>query len=126
MENLLIKILFGHLIGDFFFQTQTMADTKYRSGWIGVYWCSIHVLVYTFIVAISVSNFSLIFLLGVFVPHWIIDRYSLAHKWMILIGRGDLIKSNDSKSSSFGTIIYVVIDQTIHFGCLYALTKILN
>lgn len=125
MEDLLIKAIFGHFIGDFFFQSETMANNKYRSGWKGYIWCSIHVLVYTFFVAVFVGNFSPLFLLGVYLPHWIVDKWSLAFRWMKLMGRGDLINSSDPKKVSFGVVIYVVIDQTIHLGCLYILLNLI-
>lgn len=125
MENLIIKVLFGHFVGDFFFQSKMMSDTKYRSGWKGIFWCSVHVLIYTLFIAMFVGNFSPIFLLGVFIPHWLIDKWSLAHKWMTLMGRGDLISSPDPRRASFGAIIYVVIDQTLHFGCLYILLNLI-
>ena len=125
MENLILKVIFGHFIGDFLFQSKNMAEKKYKPGNKGLFWCSMHVLVYTFFVSVFVGNFSIIFLIGVFVPHWIIDRWSLAYRWMILLGRGDLLKSTDPKEISFGSIIYVVIDQVIHFGCLIILLKLI-
>lgn len=123
METLLVQAFFGHVVGDFFFQSAIMADNKYVPGKKGMLWCSVHVLVYTLSLAIFLGDFSPLFLLGVYVPHWIIDRWSLAYQWMKLIGRSDLIVSTDPKKASFGAIIYVVIDQTIHLGCLYVLLK---
>ena len=125
MENILIGVMFGHFVGDFFLQSRDMADNKYRSGWKGFLWCSIHVFVYTFVVAVFTDNFSPLFLLGVYLPHWIVDRWSLAFHWMKLIGRDDLINNHDPQKTSFGVIIYVVIDQTIHLGCLYILINLI-
>ncbi len=125
MENMLIRLVFGHFIADFFFQSKAMTDNKYLPGLKGFLWCSIHVLVYTFFVAIFVGNFSLFFLLGVYIPHWIMDRWSLAHHWMKFLGKGDLINSLDSQEVSFGVVVYVVIDQTIHLGCLYVLINLI-
>lgn len=126
METLLLKAFFGHLVGDFFLQSKAMANNKYRPGWKGSFWCSIHVLIYTSSMAIFVGDCSPVFLLGVSLPHWIVDRLSLAHKWMSLLGRGDLIGSPNPAKASFGAIIYVVIDQTIHFGCLYLLFNLIH
>lgn len=125
MENLLIHAVFGHLIGDFFLQNKDMANSKYRPGLKGLLWCSTHVLVYTLTVGLFVGNFSPLFLLGVYIPHWIVDRWSLAYHWMRVIGRGDLLKSDNPQEASFGGIIYVTIDQTIHLGCLYALLTLI-
>lgn len=123
MENILIKALFGHLIGDFFFQTQTMAENKSSLGLKGVLWCSIHVVVYTCFVALFVGNYSPLFLIGVSLPHWIVDRYSIAYMWMKCIGRDHLVSKHEQ--TPFGAIIYVVIDQTIHAGCLYILITVI-
>jgi len=125
MEKMLIGTIFGHFIGDFFFQVRDMADNKYRAGWKGFLWCSIHVLIYTLVVAMFTGNFSLLFLLGVYLPHWIVDRWSLAFHWMKFIGRSDLINNSNPQKASFGVIIYVVIDQTIHLGCLYILINLI-
>ena len=124
MEALIINTIFGHVLGDFFFQSRPMSENKYKPGRIGIIWCTVHVLIYTFFVAAASVNFSPIFLVGVLVPHWIIDRWSLAYKWMTIIGRGNLLASTDYKEVSFGTIIYVTLDQTLHLGCLYILIKL--
>ena len=125
MENILVGVVFGHLVGDFFFQLKDMADNKYRPGPKGFFWCTVHVLVYTLTVAVFVGNFSPLFLLGVYVPHWIVDRWSLAFHWMKMVGRGDLITNANPQKAAFGAIIYVVIDQTIHLGCLYILLTLI-
>lgn len=121
MDSLAINIIFGHFIGDFFLQHKQMADSKYLPGWTATRWCSLHVLVYTLTVAMFASNFSPIFLLGVAIPHWIADRFSIAYRWMQLIGRGDLIPNDDPTKAAFGAIIYVTLDQTFHLGSLYIL-----
>ena len=119
MEHIFFKLVLGHIIGDFFFQFSSMADNKYRTGLKGFLWCSIHVAVYTAFVASVSGNFSLIFLLAVYIPHWLVDRYSLAYKWMKFTGSAPLMMSMNPKDASFGAIIYVVIDQTIHLVSLY-------
>lgn len=125
MERLLINIVFGHFVGDFFLQHKLMAENKFRSGWRASGWCALHVVVYTATVAIFAQNFSLLFLAGVFIPHFVADRYSFAYHWIRLIGRGDLIGHDNPSKASFGTVIYVVIDQTCHIGCLYILLKLI-
>lgn len=121
MEEFAVSILFGHIAGDFFLQTGSMADHKYRPGKIGALWCTAHVAVYTITVSAILGNFSVLFMLGVYIPHWIIDRWSLGYRWMILIGRGHLLKSNNPHNVAFGSIVYVVIDQTMHLICLYCI-----
>jgi hypothetical protein len=125
METALITVIFGHFVGDFFLQTKAMADNKYHSRMKGFFWCTVHVLVYTLTVAVFANNFAPLFLLGVYLPHWIVDKWSLAYHWMKLIGRGDLINNLNPQKVAFGAIIYVVIDQTIHLGCLYILLTLI-
>jgi hypothetical protein len=126
MSEELIAIVFGHFIGDFFLQHRAMADNKFREGYRASAWCSLHVVVYTTTVAIFASNFTVIFVLGVALPHWIIDRFSLAHTWMRIIGRGDLLPNSDPTKAAFGAVIYVVIDQTFHLGSLYILILLIQ
>ena len=114
MENLMIKIILGHFVGDFFFQTKDMAGNKYLPGHKGFLWCSLHVFLYTSTVAVFTQNFSLIFLLGVFLPHWIVDRYRLAYHWMRFMGRAELLTNPEPNKAQFGPVIYVAMDQTIH------------
>ncbi len=123
MENIWLGIFIGHIVGDFIFQFKVMADNKYQKGAQGTFWCSIHCLIYTICVSLFVQNFSFTFMALTCIPHWIIDRNSLAYKWMQINGSAKLFSSNNPKDISFGSIIYVVIDQFFHFVCLYVLIK---
>jgi hypothetical protein len=121
MESLFINYVFGHFVGDFFLQHRKMANNKNQSGLNAFFWCTVHVLVYTATVAAFVGNFSIVFLLGVAIPHWLADRWSLAYQWMRLTGAGDMIPNQDPTKAAFGVTIYIVLDQTYHLGCLYLL-----
>lgn len=125
MEGLLINVVFGHFVGDFFLQHTLMAENKFLPGRISALWCTLHVLVYTATVALFAGIYAPIFILGVAVPHWVADRWSFACQWMKLLGRGDLIGHHNPSKASFGAVIYVVIDQTYHIGCLYVLLKLM-
>lgn len=67
----------GHFVGDYLFQNQWMAIGKSQPGWKGTVACTVHVLLYTLAVALF-TGWNPLFLLVVAVPHWIIDRWSLA------------------------------------------------
>jgi len=69
--------ILGHFVGDYTFQNQWMATEKSYPGWRGHFACTIHVALYTLAIAMFTGWHSL-FLLAVAVPHWIIDRWSLA------------------------------------------------
>jgi len=126
METLILKTFFGHFIGDFFLQHKMMAENKNQTGSKAFVWCSLHVIVYTITVACFVGNFSPLFLVGVALPHWIGDRLSIAYWWMKILNRAELLGSKNPTSAAFGVVIYVVIDQVYHLGCLYLLLQLLN
>ncbi len=126
MEIEFFKVVFAHFIGDFFFQNSFMADNKRKNGVTGFLWCSVHVLVYTTILLLIVGDYSTLFFLGVYIPHWVIDRWSLAYQWMKVLGRGGLLTSPNQMEFSFGVVIYVVMDQTAHLLCLYILIKVID
>jgi hypothetical protein len=102
-------LLFGHFLGDYFFQTNKMAINKVNSN----KWCAIHCLVYTMCI---VSTIGLIFnplaWIIIFLTHYPIDRYSLAKKYMELKGGPDF-------TNPFAPIIYCVIDNTTHIVLMY-------
>lgn len=116
-----MEYVLGHVIGDFLCQTGTMADNKYKPGAYGLMWCAVHVFVYTYVVLVCVGSYDICFGVLVYLPHWLIDRYSLAYRWMGIIGRAQLLNSKEPIKAAFGAIIYVVIDQALHAGCLYLL-----
>lgn len=123
MESLFINYIFGHFVGDFFLQHKKMADNKNQTGWSAFFWCTVHVMVYTATVSMFVGNSSPLFLLGVAVPHWIADRFSLAYQWMRVTGGSELLPHENPTKAAFGVAIYIVIDQTYHLGCLYLLMQ---
>lgn len=118
------SLILGHFIADFLFQTSEMANQKWRKTWSGFHWCNLHVLIYTLIICISVNRFEAVFAIGIFIPHWIIDRYSLAEKWMHMIKRSYLLKSESPLYLSLGVSLYIFIDQTLHFLCLKILINL--
>lgn len=126
MDELAINVLFGHVVGDFFLQHRLMAENKHKPGWIGTSWCALHAAVYTITVAVFAGITTPVFLLGVAIPHWVADRYSLGYRWMQLIGRSNLITNSDPTQAAFGAIVYVTIDQTFHLGSLYVLLLVLQ
>lgn len=110
----ILSVLVGHLLGDFFFQTKRMADHKYLPGWKNAVWCAFHVSVYTLTVCTVARVWEPLFVAGVALPHFLIDRYSLARRWMHLTGSATLAKEIDPVKNAFGVVIYVVTDQTLH------------
>ncbi len=130
MNDTFIDLLLAHFIADFFFQTKNMAEQKYKLDKIGFMFCSFHIATYTIVVCAYMFlfsenwNFSILFVIILAIPHWIIDRNSLAAKWMKIIERDNLFRSKDSLQVGFGAVIYVVIDQVMHILCLRILVEL--
>lgn len=132
MADLFILAIFGHLLGDYFSQSKVMALKKSDKGKIGIQWCTGHCLLYTAAVCLLTWQiFSPWFALSVFIPHWLIDRFSLANLWLKLI-RGRTFESaytdqysRQDFSYAFTAIVYTVVDNSMHFFCLWISLRLL-
>ena len=132
MADLFILAIFGHLLGDYFFQNKTMALKKSDKGKIGIQWCTGHCLLYTVLVCLLTWQiFSPWFALSVFIPHWLIDRFSLANLWLKLI-RGRTFESAYGGGLgyrdfdvAFTAIVYTIVDNSMHFFCLWISLRLL-
>ncbi len=126
---LFILALFGHLFGDYFFQPKAWALQKSNRGWKAVALCSVHVLVYTLCVMALWKTAGWQVFVAVFVPHWVIDRWSLANKWLKLIrGRTfeDAFHSHDQYREfdiAFTSIVYTIVDNGAHLLSLWAVVN---
>ena len=160
MTDLFINLLFGHFIGDFFLQPKNMAVKKGASNLVAF----LHVLIYTiavlsFTVPFCFHDFNLksyyLWVFIIFVPHYLIDRYSLADKWLNLINGRSLedfywhghknipsafdlekainFKEEDRATKSnyhilrggFTCVVYVVVDNVTHLICLWYGAKLI-
>lgn len=130
--NFFIDLLFGHLIGDYILQNKWMAMNKDRS----TFKCLIHCLFYTASVIFIARIYNWQFIVLVFASHFIIDRWSIADKWLELIhGRSikDFLKNGwqnipfnsfDIKSyhalrAGFTALVYAVVDNTFHLIIMF-------
>ena len=65
----------------------------------------------------------------VFVPHWIIDRWSLASLWLKMIRGRTFEAAFNSKDQyrefdiAFTSIVYTVTDNTMHLICLWLVIR---
>jgi len=130
--NILVAILFGHLVGDFLLQTKKMALNKAKPGWFGTKWCFAHCLVYTITVCIFLWDFHLITIVLVWLTHWPFDRYGLTGKWLKLIKARTFESAFLSKDQfrefdiSFTCIVYTTADTTLHLLLLWLVTNNLD
>ncbi len=124
---LLFRMLLGHLVGDYLLQSRWMARTKSAHGWPGILASVLHAAIYTASVCLLLWRIDPVIFLAVGVPHWLIDRYSLADHWLRLIrGRTPesalaLTEPHRSFAIAFYAFVYAVTDNTLHLLCLWAL-----
>lgn len=131
MEDIYIRLLLGHLFGDYMFQTKKMALTKSEKGPKGAITCAFHSAVYSFTVMAFLWKFSVLIFALVFLSHYPIDRWGLASKWLDFIKGRSFIRAYVSKEAyreidlSFSCIVYTVVDNTMHFFLLWLMVRLL-
>ena len=116
--NLFSWLLIGHFIGDWLLQNDEMARGK-RSGLFSPH-CIVHCAIYSltqlavlwyYAPHFSVTPPYFLFLIGIFVSHWIIDATNLAAHW------GKWFKQTDT------AFVRIVVDQTFHLITLALLIE---
>lgn len=128
--DLLILLLLGHFLGDYFFQTKNMALNKCDKSDAGVMYCLSHCFVYAFIttfivvVAFDKTYPQHVFFI-VFTSHYFIDRYSLGQKWLDFINGRNVLQAFKSEGKYrdidlvFSCIVYTVVDNIMHLALMY-------
>ncbi len=76
--DVFVLMILAHFVGDYLFQNQWMAIGKSYPKWRGHLACTVHVLAYTLAFVLVAGVFNPWALLSIAVPHWLIDRWSLA------------------------------------------------
>lgn len=130
------EAILGHFVGDYLFQNQWMAINKSTSGWRGHLACTVHVLLYTLAIGLF-TGWHPLFLAIVAIPHWIIDRWSLAKyllKWKNGFAIEDTWKFDEVCVSpveknvwrlAFAAPVYIFNDNTLHWVCIWFTVKYL-
>ena len=129
-------LLMGHLIGDYIFQTNWMAQRKGSE----YFPCFVHCLIYTFFVC-ALTSWNPLWILLVFLSHFLVDKFSLADKWLMLIGsrsitkflfeghRVNEIEDENCKENyiilrgGFTALVYAVADNTLHLMLMLLAAK---
>lgn len=136
-----IRLLFGHLVGDYIFQSESMALKK--SGSYRV--CALHCAIYTASVAawlvpemIGSALATAAFIAIVFCSHFAIDKSPLVQKLLGKIGArtferaAKVVPSKEISEVSkqfyvaFTAIVHAVADNTLHFIVMYVGLAIIN
>lgn len=124
---LFVNLIIGHFVGDYLLQNQWMALTKSRPGRQGDIACTAHVMLYTLSVASWADVWSPWFLAAVFIPHWIIDRWSVGNLILTFKNGYGLMETWKHDEGTlemqiwklaFAAPIYIMNDNTLHFVCL--------
>lgn len=103
-------LILMHILGDFYFQTNTIANKKIgsHSFWPNFKWLLIHVAIYTLfflpLILLVISWKSVILLVIIFVSHLLIDGLSCFFK----------------KKKCFKSVVFI-IDQLLHVAVLLAI-----
>ena len=131
MESLFAGIVLGHLVGDYFFQNKKMALSKTKKGLNGAFWCLLHSSLYSSMVCLFLWKADLVLLALIILSHYPIDRWSLAEKWLKIIGGRNLRDAYQSKEEyrefdiGFSCVVYTIVDNTMHLLLLSLITKMM-
>ncbi len=129
-SELMLLAVLGHFVADFVLQPKKMALQKSAQGAKGFFVCMTHVLVYTLVVCGFWGIWSPLVMILVAAPHWVLDRWSLGNAWLKMIrGRTfeEAFNSSDKYREfdiAFTSIVYVVVDATLHILSLFAVIKL--
>jgi len=119
--NIFSWLLIGHLLGDWLLQNDWMAVNKQRQLFtvagmthFAIYTACIAVVLWVAMAEISrvlpLQRY-LVFLMGIFISHWLIDATALSRKWSNFINQSDL------------PFVNIVVDQIFHLMVIVALIK---
>ena len=131
MFTIFENILLGHLVGDYLLQSKKMALIKSAPGLNAFLWCLLHCLLYTLSICLFTGTTNLLKISLIFMSHFPIDRWSLASKWLSLIKGRNFMTAYQAKDKyweidlSFSTIVYVIVDNTMHILLMAAIFKYL-
>jgi hypothetical protein len=126
--------LIGHLVGDYLLQNDWQAQGKKKAHLP----CLVHVSLYTLAVMLF-TQWPLWAIPVIFIPHYLIDRWSFVPWYMRLIGQGDFMKASHLQTEQYGSTWHVpwqtitdvklhiglgpwsiiVVDNVMHLVCLY-------
>jgi hypothetical protein len=140
IERIMFWAILGHFIGDYLLQSKKTALGKSERTWKGVGICLWHSYLYTLAVCLMVTfcafnpctaSPGLIWCYPmVFLSHYHIDRWSLADKWLWMIGGRRMVDGvaevwgsdvanaevfgRAAATQAFAAIVYTVVDNTLH------------
>jgi hypothetical protein len=131
--DLLVRLLLGHLVGDYLLQTNWMALNKKRHLWIA----AVHSAVWTIAVVVFVPELlSVLAVAAVFGSHLLLDATDIVNAWLKLIGsrsyesvrayqQEDHPELHKQFMVAYTALVQAVADNTLHLLFLYLIVRLL-
>lgn len=126
--DIYFRLLLGHLVGDYLFQTNKMAHKKAQSGREGLLWCAMHAAVYTACVCLFLWTAKPLVIGLIFFSHWPLERYGLGAKWVRYINGLDVsgaFKTNNPLLVAEAFFVPIVVDNTLHLVLMWPIVRFL-
>jgi len=132
----MFEILLGHLVGDFLLQNNWLATNKTKYNGLGWATCLIHCYLYTIAVSLFTQNIDVLWIIIVFLSHFIIDKFGIPEKYLKMINGRSLERFiNDPENAAYSPyiglragfyiLVYTVVDNTMHLVLMYLGWKLL-
>lgn len=120
----MIQLIF-HLLGDYIFQNDWIAQNKTKDTVTGYVACFIHVVIYTLPFLLYYGDGLDIFVIGI--SHFIIDKFRLATYWIQLINwrKGDNYGFSHDKPAYIAFWLMIIYDNAFHIIINYLAIKYL-
>ena len=124
-----MEIILAHLVGDYLFQNNYMALNKHKYNLKGWFTCTLHCIIYSIIVCLMLNIFNIKGLIFIFFSHFILDKFGIV-EWYLKIIKGrsidrflkeerNYLSNMDLIQAGFTTLVYVVVDNTMHLLIMY-------
>jgi hypothetical protein len=140
--EVLFMLIIGHCIGDFLLQPATLAKNKKKNTLYGWSVCAVHCMIYvlTVVMAIAWTSYksTMLQIFLIFLTHFVIDKTRLLDVYFKIMKirswdtnitnpqSHSLITVKQAVDVSFGAVVYVVADNTLHLLSLYCILKFLQ
>lgn len=132
----MFEMLLGHLVGDYLLQNNWMALGKSKHNRLGWLTCAVHCTLYTVAVCLLMWNWQTVWIVAVFLSHFVIDKFGIPELYLKLI-RGRSLQhflNNEENAdwspyiglrSGFYIFVYVVADNTMHLLLMWGAWRVL-
>ena len=131
----MFEMLLGHCVGDYLLQNDWMALGKSKHDGLGWLSCTVHCLLYTMAVCVTMWMFYPAWILIVFASHFALDKFGLPEKYLRAVrGRSlGLFLENPENTTytphvglraGFTTFVYVVADNTMHLLIMWGMWRL--